>query len=63
MLIIDQRKFEIAMANVGATVGSIVAKAKVATNTVTKARNGKPLTPKSVSKLAAALNVDVEKII
>lgn len=62
-LTIDDRKYSIALANSGLTVGQAAEKAGISRQRFAMIINSKRVTPKAVGKIAKALGVDVEEII
>lgn len=62
--IMDRKKAELALMKAGMTWQEVAAAAKMSPATITKALKGqKTLSPKTLSKIAGALNVPVEDIV
>ena len=62
-LTVDDRKFSIAFANSGLTIGELADRAGISRQRVHTILNSKKVTPKAVGKIAKALDVDVTEII
>lgn len=62
--IMDRKKAELALMKAGMTWQEVATAAKMSPATITKALKGqKTLSPKTLSKIAGALNVPVEEIV
>lgn len=62
-MIIDKKKFMLALANKKETATSIIAKAGVSIFVITSINQGRKVRPLTVGKLAAALDVPVETLL
>ena len=62
-MVIDNRKFEIALANSGLNIGQAAERAGVSRQRFSMILNQKRVTPQAAGKVAKALGVDVLKII
>ena len=61
--VMDRKKAELALMKACLTWQEVAAKEKMSPATITKALKGtQPLSPKTLSKIASALNVPVEEI-
>ncbi len=60
---IDNKKFEIALANSGLTIGQAAERAGISRQRYAMILNQKSVTPRSVGKIAKSLGVNVTEII
>ncbi len=62
-LTIDERKFEIALANSGLTIGEAAGRAGMSRQRFHMILNSKKVTAQAIGRVAKALDVDVTEII